>query len=63
MSKLPQDLYDLVFEEGCMYHKDAGQCPVFPSSQYYRVHGDLWCQAGLTEFLEDDVVRVRAVRV
>lgn len=36
-----------VRDNGCMYHKDDGACPVWPSPAYYDVSGDLWCQAGL----------------
>lgn len=61
-SKLSQDLYNTIFELGCMYHKDAGQCPSFPSVQYYRVQGDVWCQAGLTAHRAEGL-RTRATKI
>jgi len=54
--QLPQDIYEGIFEMGCMYHKDAGQCPTFPSVAYYRVTGDVWCQAGVTEARSEGLV-------
>jgi hypothetical protein len=48
---LSQEVYDTIFELGCMFHKGAGQCPTFPSTAYYRVTGgDIWCHAGVTTF-------------
>ncbi len=43
-------MFAYVRDNGCMYHKDNGACPVFPSRAYYTVAGDLWCQAGLDAF-------------
>ena len=41
-------------DSGCMYHKDDGRCPVWPSPQYYTVDGDAWCQAALDAFRADE---------
>jgi hypothetical protein len=47
------ELLNFIGEAGCMYHKDEGKCPVWPSAAYYRVEGDVWCAEGLVEFLFD----------
>ena len=45
--KETKELLELWRDYGCMYHKDDGRCPVWPSPQYYTVDGDAWCQAAL----------------
>jgi hypothetical protein len=54
--ELPRELYHLIFQEGCMYHKDDGKCPGFPSVAYYRVSGDVWCQGGVSEARAEGLV-------
>lgn len=45
------ELLNYLDDNACMYHRDnPGQCDKGNSEAYYRVSGDLWCQAGLDEF-------------
>lgn len=46
-------LLNVVQIGGCIYHKDDGKCPVFPSPPYRRVDGDVWCDAGYQQFRKD----------
>lgn len=56
------ELIAYVTTNGCMYHKDDGTCPVAPSPAYYRVEGDVWCQAGLDAFRAEGL-RAKATRI
>jgi len=58
------DVLEAIMTLGCMYHKDEGKCPVFPSPRYWMVSGgDIWCDNGLQQFrAEGNSVRARRVQ-